>query len=50
MSARRAAGPRPAADAVEAAARMLSEARRPVIVAGGGVISADATRGAHRAR
>jgi acetolactate synthase I/II/III large subunit len=37
------AGPRPAADAVEAAARMLSGARRPVIVAGGGVISADAS-------
>ena len=35
-------GPRPAADAVDAAARMLSEARRPVIVAGGGVIGADA--------
>jgi len=35
-------GPRPAADGVEAAARMLSEARRPVIVAGGGAISADA--------
>ena len=37
------AGPRPAADAVEAAARMLLGARRPVIVAGGGVISADAS-------
>jgi acetolactate synthase-1/2/3 large subunit len=36
-------GPRPAADAVEAAARMLSDARRPVIVAGGGVISAGAS-------
>ncbi|MEP6681419.1 MAG: thiamine pyrophosphate-binding protein [Chloroflexota bacterium] len=35
--------PRPAADAVEAAARMLSEARRPVIVAGGGVITAGAS-------
>jgi acetolactate synthase-1/2/3 large subunit len=37
------AGPRPAADAVEAAARMLLGGRRPVIVAGGGVISADAS-------
>ncbi len=35
--------PRPAADAVEVAARILSEARRPVIVAGGGVISAGAS-------
>jgi len=35
--------PRPAAEAVEAAARTLSEARRPVIVAGGGVISAGAS-------
>jgi acetolactate synthase-1/2/3 large subunit len=36
-------GPRPAADDVERAARLLAEARRPVIVAGGGVISADAS-------
>jgi acetolactate synthase-1/2/3 large subunit len=34
---------RPDADAVERAARLLAAARRPVIVAGGGVISADAT-------
>ena len=35
--------PRPDAAEVERAARLLAEARRPVIVAGGGVISADAT-------
>ena len=35
--------PRPDADAVEHAARLLAGARRPVIVAGGGVISAEAT-------
>lgn len=35
--------PRPDADAVERAARLLAGARRPVIVAGGGVITADAT-------
>jgi acetolactate synthase-1/2/3 large subunit len=35
--------PRPDADAVERAASLLAGARRPVIVAGGGVISADAT-------
>lgn len=35
--------PRPDADAVERAARLLAGARRPVIVAGGGVLSADAT-------
>jgi acetolactate synthase-1/2/3 large subunit len=35
-------GPRAAADAIERAARLLAGARRPVIVAGGGVISADA--------
>ena len=35
--------PRPDADAVERAARLLADARRPVIVAGGGVIGADAT-------
>jgi acetolactate synthase-1/2/3 large subunit len=34
---------RPDADAVERAARLLAEADRPVIVAGGGVISAEAT-------
>ncbi|HET7686505.1 MAG TPA: thiamine pyrophosphate-binding protein [Candidatus Limnocylindria bacterium] len=34
---------RPDADAVERAARLLAGAQRPVIVAGGGVISADAT-------
>jgi acetolactate synthase-1/2/3 large subunit len=34
--------PRPEAEAVRAAARLLSEARRPVIVAGGGVISSGA--------
>ena len=34
---------RPDADAVERAARLLAEARRPVIVAGGGVIGAEAT-------
>jgi acetolactate synthase-1/2/3 large subunit len=34
--------PRPDPDAIEAAARLLSEARRPVIVIGGGVITADA--------
>ncbi|MBA3779605.1 MAG: thiamine pyrophosphate-binding protein [Chloroflexi bacterium] len=36
-------GPRPAADDVERAARLLRGARRPVIVAGGGVITADAS-------
>jgi acetolactate synthase-1/2/3 large subunit len=35
--------PRPDAALVEDAARLLREAHRPVIVAGGGVISADAT-------
>lgn len=34
---------RPAADDIERAARLLAEARRPVIVAGGGGISADAS-------
>jgi len=34
---------RPAADDVERAARLLAGARRPVIVAGGGAITADAT-------
>lgn len=37
--------PRPDADLVERAARLLADARRPVIVAGGGVISADASAG-----
>ena len=42
--ARRARGRvRPDADAVERAARLLAAATRPVIVAGGGAISADAT-------
>jgi acetolactate synthase I/II/III large subunit len=41
---RRATGrPRPDADLVERAARLLAGAKRPVIVAGGGVISAEAT-------
>jgi acetolactate synthase-1/2/3 large subunit len=35
-------GPRPAADDVERAAALLREARRPVIVAGGGVIGGEA--------
>ncbi|HET9877998.1 MAG TPA: thiamine pyrophosphate-binding protein, partial [Candidatus Limnocylindria bacterium] len=35
--------PRPDADLVERAARLLAGAKRPVIVAGGGVISAEAT-------
>ena len=35
--------PRPDADAVERAARMLAEAKRPLIVAGGGVITAEAS-------
>lgn len=35
--------PRPGADAVERAARLLAGANRPVIVAGGGAISAEAT-------
>jgi acetolactate synthase-1/2/3 large subunit len=35
--------PRPDADLVERAARLLAGAKRPVIVAGGGVISANAT-------
>jgi acetolactate synthase-1/2/3 large subunit len=35
--------PRPSADAIERAARLLDEASRPVIVSGGGVILADAT-------
>lgn len=44
MAGRRATpGPRPDADAVERAARLLAEADRPVIVAGGGVISAEAS-------
>ncbi|HET7677469.1 MAG TPA: thiamine pyrophosphate-binding protein [Candidatus Limnocylindrales bacterium] len=34
--------PRPAADEIERAARLLSGAARPVIVAGGGAVSADA--------
>ena len=37
-------GPRPAAEDVERAAAMLAEARRPVIVAGGGAITAGAAR------
>jgi acetolactate synthase I/II/III large subunit len=37
-------GPRPDAEAVTRAARLLAAAERPVIVAGGGVISADASR------
>jgi acetolactate synthase-1/2/3 large subunit len=36
-------GPRPDRDAIERAARLLADARRPVIVAGGGVIGAEAT-------
>jgi acetolactate synthase-1/2/3 large subunit len=36
-------GPRPAADDVERAAALVRDARRPVIVAGGGVITADAS-------
>jgi len=36
-------GPRPAADEIERAATLLLSAQRPVIVAGGGVITADAT-------
>ncbi|HYX10374.1 MAG TPA: thiamine pyrophosphate-binding protein, partial [Candidatus Acidoferrum sp.] len=36
-------GPRPAHDDVERATRLLATARRPVIVAGGGVITAEAT-------
>ena len=36
-------GPRPAAAEVERAATVLGEARRPVIVAGGGVITANAS-------
>jgi len=41
---REAAGrPRPDADLVERAARLLAGAKRPVIVAGGGVIGAEAT-------
>jgi acetolactate synthase-1/2/3 large subunit len=35
--------PRPDADAIERAARLLAAAKRPVIVAGGGVIGAEAT-------
>ncbi|MDM0111279.1 thiamine pyrophosphate-binding protein [Variovorax sp. J22R133] len=35
-------GPRPAADAVEAAVRLLREARRPLVVAGGGVVTSGA--------
>jgi acetolactate synthase-1/2/3 large subunit len=35
--------PRPDAHAVEGAARLLAEAKRPVIVAGGGVITSEAT-------
>ena len=38
---------RPDADAVERAARLLAGAKRPVIVAGGGVISAEATTELH---
>src|SRR5438552_13840311 len=37
------AGPRPDAAMVERAARLLAEAERPVIVAGGGVITAEAS-------
>lgn len=36
------AGPRPASDLVERAAALLAAAQRPVLVAGGGVISANA--------
>ena len=36
-------GPRPAAEDVERAAALLAQARRPVIVAGGGVIGANAS-------
>jgi acetolactate synthase-1/2/3 large subunit len=36
-------GPRPAVEDVERAARLLSAARRPVLVAGGGVIGSDAS-------
>jgi acetolactate synthase-1/2/3 large subunit len=35
--------PRPDTDSVEHAARLLTEARRPVLLAGGGVITADAS-------
>ncbi|MDP9270368.1 MAG: thiamine pyrophosphate-binding protein, partial [Chloroflexota bacterium] len=35
-------GPRPAADLIERAAALLAAAKRPVLVAGGGVISANA--------
>jgi len=38
-----AAGPRPAADLVERAAALLAGAERPVLVAGGGAISANAS-------
>ncbi|MDE3094657.1 MAG: thiamine pyrophosphate-binding protein [Chloroflexota bacterium] len=37
-------GPRPDAQMVERAARLLASAQRPVIVAGGGVITAEASR------
>ena len=37
------AGPRPAADPLAAAAALLRQAQRPLIVAGGGVISANAS-------
>ena len=40
---RNAAGPRPDAAMVERAARLLADGRRPVIVAGGGVITAEAS-------
>lgn len=39
------AGPRPAADAVAQAAALLRTARRPLLVAGGGVVAAGATEG-----
>ena len=39
---RAAAGPRPASAALDAAAALLRGARRPLIVAGGGVVQADA--------
>jgi thiamine pyrophosphate-dependent acetolactate synthase large subunit-like protein len=39
------AGPRPAEAAIEAAARILRDAQRPLIVAGGGVVHAGASAG-----
>ncbi|MGJ7509689.1 thiamine pyrophosphate-binding protein [Variovorax sp. GT1P44] len=38
------AGPRPAASVVEEAAQLLRHARRPLVVAGGGVVAAGATQ------